>query len=528
MSRWLHVGDVLRINATLYPDKEGAADLYRSLTFKQWNERCNRLANGLMARGLQKGDRVAVLAYNCLEWMEIYGAAAKMGLILVPIMFRLTPAEYTYIVNNAECAGFIVQDPFVKDLDGAKDDLETIPADRYFYFGEGPAPAGYAHLEDVIAGGDANEPPVKVNHDDVWIIMYTSGTTGRPKGVVRTHESFIAQYLTNIAALEYKSDDRGLLVMPMCHINSVYYSFVFTYIGATAVIYNMVSFDPEHMIKTLSEMKVTFTSLVPTHYIMMLALPEEIKNKYNVDCVRKLMISSAPARRDTKIDIMGYFKNSQLYEAYGSTEAGLVTLLLPHEQFDKLGSIGREIPGTDLIKLFDEDGNELGVNQVGELYSRTPMVFSEYWKNPEQTAAAFKGEYFSAGDMAYRDEEGYYYLVDRKKNMIITGGENVYPSEVENCIGGHPAVKDVAVIGVPDAKWGESVTAIVILHKDHSPSPELAQEIGEYTKGKIAGFKRPKKIEFIAESDMPRTGTGKILHRVLRERYGHWADQNKK
>jgi len=243
-----------------------------------------------------------------------------------------------------------------------------------------------------------------------------------------------------------------------------------------------------------------------------------------VDCVKKLMISSAPARRDTKLAIMEYFKNSQLYEAYGSTEAGLVTLLLPHEQFDKLGSIGREIPGTDLIKILDEDGNELGANQVGELYSRTPMVFDYYWKLPEQTEAAFRGEYFSAGDMAYRDEEGYYYLVDRKKNMIITGGENVYPSEVENCIGGHPAVKDVAVIGVPDAKWGEAVTAIVILHQGYEPSPELAQELSEYTKGKIAGFKRPKKIDFIAEADMPRTGTGKILHRVLRERYGHWAD----
>ena len=525
MSRWLHVGDILRVNATLYPDKEGAADLYRSLTFKQWNERCCRLANGLLARGLKKGDRVAILAYNCLEWLEIYGAFAKSGLVAVPIMFRRPPAASTYIVNTAECAAFIVEKPFVADLDGAKEDLETIPADRYFCFGEGPAPAGYSHLEDVFANGDPNEPPVKVQDDDVWIIMYTSGTTGRPKGVVRTHESFTAQYFTNVAALEYRHDDRGLLVMPMCHINSVYYSYVFTTIGATALVYNMVSFDPEHMIKTLAEMRVTFTSLVPTHYIMMLALPEAVKAKYDVDCVKKLMISSAPARRDTKLAIMEYFKNSQLYEAYGSTEAGLVTLLLPHEQFDKLGSIGREIPGTDLIKIMDEDGNELGVNQVGELYSRTPMVFDYYWKLPEQTQAAFKGDYFSAGDMAYRDEEGYYYLVDRKKNMIITGGENVYPSEVENCIGGHPAVKDVAVIGVPDAKWGESVTAIVILHQGYEANPELGQELNEYTKGKIAGFKRPKKIDFIPEADMPRTGTGKILHRVLRERYGHWADQ---
>ncbi len=525
MSRWLHIGDVLRINARLYPDKEGAADLYRSLTFAQWNDRCNALANALLNRGLKKGDRIAMIAYNSLEWLEFYGACAKAGFVAVPIMFRLTPAEYTFIVNNAECAAFIVEKPFVEGVDSAKDDLETIPADRYFYLGEGPAPAGFTRLEDLFAAGSTEEPSVKVDHQDTWIIMYTSGTTGRPKGVVRSHESLIAQYLTNLAALEYTFSDRGLSVMPMCHINSVYYSFVFTYCGATALVYNSVSFDPEHMIKTLAEMKVTFTSLVPTHYIMMLALPEEVKNKYNVDCVKKLMISSAPARRDTKIDIMGYFKNSQLYEAYGSTEAGLVTLLKPSEQFEKLGSIGREIAGTDVIKLLDEDGKELGVNQVGELYSRTPMVFNEYWKNPEQTKAAFVGDYFSAGDMAYRDEQGYYYLVDRKKNMIITGGENVYPSEVENCIGGHSAVKDVAVIGVPDAKWGESITAIVILHQGIEPSDALAKEILDFTRNKIAGFKRPKRLEFIAESDMPRTGTGKILHRILRERYGHWAQQ---
>ncbi|MCB2185660.1 MAG: AMP-binding protein [Deltaproteobacteria bacterium] len=526
MSRWLHVGDVLRVNATMFPDKEGTGDLYRRLTFREWNERCNRLANALAAQGLKKGDRIAILAFNCLEWMEIYGACAKGGFVAVPIMFRLTPVEYTYIVNDAECAAFICEAPFVKDVDETKPDLTTIPADRYYFFGReaGPAPTGYTHLEDLFAAGDPGEPSTVVDHADTWIIMYTSGTTGRPKGVVRTHESLIAQYLTNISALEFSAADRGLSVMPMCHINSVYYSFVFTYVRGAALVYNSTSFDPEHMLKTLSEMRVTFTSLVPTHYIMMLSLPEEVKAKHNVDCVKKLMISSAPARRDTKLAIMDHFKNSQLYEAYGSTEAGLVTLLQPSEQFDKLGSIGREIIGTDLIKLLDPDGVEVPVGEVGELYSRTPMVFSEYWKQPELTKQAFVGEHFSAGDMAYKDEEGYYYLVDRKKNMIITGGENVYPSEVEDCVGGHTAVKDVAVIGVPDEKWGERVVAVVILHKDFQASPELAKEITEFTKSKIAGFKRPKDILFIAEEEMPRTGTGKILHRKLRERFGHWAD----
>ena len=525
MNRWLTVGDILRVNAVKYPDKEGAADLYRSLSFKEWNERCNRLANALADRGLKKGDRIAMIAYNCLEWLELYGACAKGGFVAVPIMFRLTPAEYTYILNNAEVSAFIVEKPFAQDVADNKPDFESMGPDNYIYFGEGDAPEGFVHLEEIIEAGSPEEPATKVIDEDVWIIMYTSGTTGRPKGVVRTHESLAGKYWTNIAAMGYTHDDRGLLVMPMCHINSVFYSFVFTCLGATAIVYNSVSFDPEHMIKTLSDFNVTFTSLVPTHYIMMLALPEEVKAKYNVDCVKKLLISSAPARRDLKLAIMDYFKNSELYEAYGSTEAGLVTLLLPSEQFDKLGSIGREIPGTDIIKLLDEDKNEVPVGEVGELYSRGPAMFSEYWKLPEQTAEAFEGDFFSAGDMAYKDEDGYYYLVDRKKNMIITGGENVYPSEVEDCLGGHSAVKDVAVIGIPDEKWGEKVTAVVILHEGYEPSEELAAELKEFTKGKIAGFKRPKSINFVSEEEMPRTGTGKILHRVLRERYGHWADK---
>jgi acyl-CoA synthetase (AMP-forming)/AMP-acid ligase II len=511
----------LRVNAQLYPEKEGAADLFRSLTFSGWNQRCNRLANALADRGLKKGDRVAMLAYNRLEWMEFYGACAKGGFIAVPIMFRLTPQEYTHIINNSGAKALIAEKPFVNGLDGVKPDLPSIHNDRYFCLGEGEAPPGYAHFEGLVESGHPGEPKTKLEDTDVWIIMYTSGTTGRPKGVVRTHESFAGKYWTNIAAMGYGRDDRALLVMPMCHINSVFYSFVFTCLGATCVVYNSVSFDPDHLLKTLSEMKITFTSLVPTHYIMMLALPAKVRTKYNVACVKKLLISSAPARGELKRAIMRHFPNSQLYEAYGSTEAGLVTLLLPHEQFSKVGSIGREIPGADILKLLDENGNEVPVGQVGELYSRGPAMFEEYWRMPKETKAAFKGDFFSAGDMAYKDADGYYYLVDRKKNMIITGGENVFPSEVECCLAGHAAVKDVAVIGVPDEKWGESVTAVIILHKEYESTAALAEEIRAYAKGRIAGFKCPKRVEFISEQEMPRTGTGKILHRLLRERYGH-------
>ena len=271
--------------------------------------------------------------------------------------------------------------------------------------------------------------------------------------------------------------DKPLLVMPMCHVNSIYYSFAYTYVTAPVMVYNMISFDPEDLLKTISEFKITFTSLVPTHYIMILALPDEIKQKYDVSSVRQLLISSAPARKDLKLAIMDYFKSVELWEAYGSTEAALVTLLRPEDQLTHLGSIGKEIFGIDRIKLLDENGKEVPQGEVGELYSRSPGTFQRYWNDPEKTKEVFLGEWCTAGDMGRRDENGYYYLVDRKKNMIITGGENVYPSEVENIIGAHPAVKDVAVIGVPDEKWGESVTAIIVLHEGYQPGEEIKKKL---------------------------------------------------
>jgi acyl-CoA synthetase (AMP-forming)/AMP-acid ligase II len=281
-------------------------------------------------------------------------------------------------------------------------------------------------------------------------------------------------------------------------------------------VYDRKSFDPEHLLKTLAEEQCTFTSLVPTHYIMMLGLSDAAKRKYDVHRVSKLLISSAPARRETKLAIMEHFRNSSLFEMYGSTEAGWATVLRPDEQLTKLGSIGRELAGSGPIRLLDDDGAEVPDGQVGELYSRTPYAFQGYWKLPDKTAEAFRGPYCTVGDMARRDADGFYHLVDRKKNMIISGGENVYPSEVESLLAAFPKVKDVAVIGVPHEKWGEAVHAVIILHDSASATE---QEILDWCKDKIAGYKRPRSAAFIREDEMPRTATGKILHRVLRERH---------
>ena len=455
-------------------------------------------------------------------WMEIYTAAAKAGFIVVPIMFRLAPAEYEYILQDSGAKAIIVETPFVDGVESIRPDLDQLR--HYIHLGRETAPGNYTDYEELIASASADEPAVEVHHQDVWTFMYTSGTTGKPKGVVRTHESYSAFYLINIAEMAFNRHDMGLMVMPMCHVNSIFYSFTFTFAQGGVCVYDRISFDPEELLRTLAEEHITFTSLVPTHYIMMLALSDQVKQKYDVSRVSKLLCSSAPARKDTKIGILEFFKNSELYEAYGSTEAGLVTLLRPEDQMKKLGSIGREIFSTDRLKILGMDDQEVPAGEVGELYSRGPALFTEYWNLPDVTASAFRGEYFSAGDMARRDEEGYYYLVDRKKNMIITGGENVYPSEVENVVGSHQAVKDVAVIGIPDDKWGEKVAAVVITHADVEPGQDLAKEILDYCRGKIAGFKRPKQIDFIDDSEMPRTGTGKILHRALRERYGKWSD----
>lgn len=524
VSKWMHVGTVLKMHARHYPDKLGCQDKFKSFTFREWNERACRLANALTRMGVGYGERVAVLAYNRVEWMEIYAACAKGGQIAVPVLFRLAPPEVEYVINHSESKAFIVEEPFVEAVNGIRDRLPTVMKDNFIYLGEGKAPPGYVHYEEVIARGEPQEPPVVVDAADPWTLLYTSGTTGRPKGVLRTHESYLGQYLLSNINMGVRPTDKPLMVMPMCHVNSIYYSFCYTYVSAPVMVYNMVSFDPEDLLKTIAEYKITFVSLVPTHYVMILSLPEEVRNKYDVSSIRQLLISSAPARRELKLAIMDYFKNAELWEAYGSTEAGLVTLLRPEEQLTKLGSIGREIFGTDEIKLLDENGNEVPVGEVGELYSRTPSIFKEYWKDPEKTKQVFRGEWFSAGDMAKKDEDGYYYLVDRKANMIITGGENVYPSEVENVVAAHPAVKDVAVIGVPDPKWGEAVKAVVVLKEGWQPSEELAQDIMEFCKGKIAGYKRPKSVDFIRDEEMPRTATGKILHRVLRERYGKWSE----
>jgi acyl-CoA synthetase (AMP-forming)/AMP-acid ligase II len=514
MGCWMNLGQILKGNAKKFPNTVALKDREKGFTYPELNTRVNKLAHSLVSLGLSKGDKVAVLLENSIEIVEVYLATAKTGLVIVPINFRLVGSEIAYIVNNSDAQALIVHDEFAPTVDGIRPDLKNIGPDNYLVVGE--RRERYRGFEEFIREAPDSEPETKVAPEDAWILIYTSGTTGRPKGVVRSHESHIAFYLINAVDFGFNEHDVCLNIMPLCHINSTFFTFTFTYIGGTAYIHSARSFRAEEILEIIEREKITFISLIPTHYSFILNVSEEAR-KRDVSSIRKLLCSSAPVRKDMKLAIMEFFPGVELYEAYGSTEAGIVTVLKPEYQIEKLGSIGFESLGTDLIKILDEEGNEVGVGKVGELYSRGPMLFDEYYKLPERTAASFRGGWFSAGDMARRDEDGFYEIIDRKDNLIITGGEHVYPSEVEKMIGSHPGVFDVAIVGLPHEKWGEAVTAFVI-PRDPNDLP-TEKEIIAFCRDKMAGYKRPKAVHFISQEEMPRTGSGKILHRALRERY---------
>jgi acyl-CoA synthetase (AMP-forming)/AMP-acid ligase II len=520
MASWLNLGQILKLNAKKFAHTVALKDKDRQLTYAELNRRVNKLAHSLLDLGLIKGDKVAVLLENSIEIVEVYLATAKTGLVIVPVNFRLAGSEVADIVKNSDAQVLIVHGEFTRCVDAIRPELKHIRADRYIVVGQ--ETDGYREYEGFIRRAPEYEPLAEVNPRDAWILIYTSGATGTPKGVVRSHESHIAFYLINAIDFGFNQHDVCLNVMPLCHINSTFFTFTLIYIGATVYVHPARSFQAEEILEIIEREKITFISLIPTHYALILNVPPEAKGR-DVSSIRKLLCSSAPVRKEMKLAIMEFFPGVELYEAYGSTEAGIVTVLKPEDQLRKLGSIGYESLGTEFVRILDEDGNEVSVGEIGELYSRGPMLFDEYYRMPEKTAASFREGWFSAGDMARRDADGFFEIVDRKDNLIISGGEHVYPSEVEKVIGCHPGVLDVAVVGLPDERWGEAVTAFIIPRDaDHPPG---AEEIISYCKDRMASFRQPKAVHLVSEQEMPRTGSGKILHRALRMRYaGRFRD----
>jgi acyl-CoA synthetase (AMP-forming)/AMP-acid ligase II len=326
MTCWMNLGQNLKVNAKKFSTTVALKDKSRRFTYPQTNERVNRLANSLLSLGLAKGDRVAVLMENSIEIIEIYLATAKSGLVIVPINFRLVGPEISYIVNNSDAKAFIVHDQFAHEVDRVKAELTNIAAADYFVVGKNLA--GYRDYEELINDGSAEEPNVEVEPQDTWILIYTSGTTGKPKGVIRSHESHVAFYLINAVDFGFNEHDFCMNVMPLCHINSTFFTFTFLYIGASVYIHPAQSFKPEEILDIVEKEKITFISLIPTHYNLILNAPEEALKK-DVSSIKKLLCSSAPVRKSMKECIMGYFKGVELYEGYGSTEAGIVRVLKP-------------------------------------------------------------------------------------------------------------------------------------------------------------------------------------------------------
>ncbi|MFC1628053.1 class I adenylate-forming enzyme family protein [Gemmatimonadota bacterium] len=512
MANWLNMGEILRVNAGKYRGKMCLKDAGRSFTFEEIDSRVNRLAQGLIDLGLEKGDRVAVFLDNSVEICEVYFAAARIGIVVAPINFRLDPETVRYITVDCGARALIAHDEWVPLFEQMKNDLPAV--EHYLVVGQ--ECEGWIGYDRILVDYPDDEPDRIVLPSDPWIQPYTSGTTGRPKGIVRSHESYVAFYLINAADFGFTSQDICLNVMPLCHVNSTFFTFTISYIGGGVVIHPARSFDPLEVLDVIEREGITFISLIPTHYNIILNAPRQKASKYDVSSVRKLLCSSAPVFAECKQAIMEFFPGVDLYEAYGSTEAGIVTTLMPWDQMNHLGSIGRESAGTDTIRLLDETGIEVPVGEVGEIYSRSPMMFTEYHGMPERTTDSFRGEYFSAGDMGRMDEDGYYHIVDRKDNLIITGGEHVYPSEVEAAVSSHPAVFESAVIGLPHKKWGEAVTVIVVLKEGEAITGD---EIMSHCADRLASFMKPKGVRFISMEEMPRTGSGKIIHRVLRERF---------
>lgn len=522
----MNLGDGLRINSWYFPDKVAVVFEEKRFTYTELNQRANKLAHGMLKEGFRRGDKVSLLMHNCAEFLEIYNGLARIGVVSVPINFRLVSKEVNYIVDNSDSKGIIVGDDLVDQLD--LDGLPQIQKNKIFVVGDN-VPEGLRTYSDLMMGMPDSEPEVDLSEGDIFYFGYTSGTTGFPKGaMIKTQNTLEVVYnaiLRNARGRNMDLSQRVFLaIMPVCHSNSIWASLITLWMGGTTVIFPSNRFDPEKVLATVEKEKVTTTSLVPTMITRILELPDEVKNRYNISSLVSIGSSSAPLHTKTKEEALKFFANVRFSEGYGSTETGALTTLRHKDQIRKVRSIGKPNPGIE-IKLIDEEGNEINEpDKVGVLWAKTPSAFVGYYKDHGQTAEAINGEWVTAGDMAFMDDEGYYFLADRKHDMIISGGENIYPREIEEILVQHPAIFDAAVIGVPHEQWGEEVKAVVQIKEEYGEVGEgLEEELLDFCKEHLAGYKRPRSIDIV--DDFPRTATGKILKRIVKKKY--WKEQER-
>ena len=512
----MNVGTLLTKSALTHPDKLAVAYGSRKMTYAQFNVRVNRLANALKRLGVRKGDNVAVLQYNYPETLESIFACFKVGCGSVPINFRLHLKEFAFIIDHSESAAVILSQEFNGPILDIRD---RIPKARYLITLSG-AEAELLDYEKLLSVESDQFADADVDPDDLAWLFYTSGTTGMSKGAMLTHRNLLAMTMNFYADIcpDFNPEDVILHAAPLSH-GSGLYALPNIGKGAANIILESKSFDPEMVFKTIQEHRVTNMFAAPTMVKLMAENPAV--DKYDHSSLKSLVYGGSPMLVEDLKKAMAKL-GPCLIQLFGQGESPMTITYLPHrdhvlrgtpEQMKRLAAAG--MPRTDVeVRIFDSDDKELPSGQMGEIVTRSDLVMKGYWRNPDATREAIKNGWLHTGDMGYMDENGYLFIMDRSKDMIISGGENIYPREIEEVIVKHPAVREVAVIGIPDSKWGEAVKAVVSLVEGKSVTED---EIIAFCKDNIAGYKKPKSVDFVGE--LPKNNYGKILKRELRDKY---------
>jgi acyl-CoA synthetase (AMP-forming)/AMP-acid ligase II len=512
----MRLHDALDYHARERGDGDFAMQDGRRLSYREAGAATQRIAAALVEVGLQPGDRVAILSKNSIEYLLLYYAASRAGVVPVPLNYRLAPTEWAWIVDDAGVRLLIAAAEYVGAVEGIRGALGTV--ERFVAIGGGE-PAGWTPWPAWLAAAPASSVDRVSGDDHVLYQMYTSGTTGRPKGALLTHRAVTSNLAQFALAFEPRFGERWLLVVPMYHASGAVTSFAAVNGGGSLLIHR--DFDPAEVVRALAEEGIGRTSLVPAMIqACLVAVPDAAERTY--PSLRFVAYGASPIAEDTLRRAMATFKCDFL-QAYGMTETSAVlTYLLPADHARALAdrpglllSAGRAIAGTE-IRMVDEHDRPLAPGTIGEIVARGPQLMRGYWNRPDETAAALRGGFMHTGDAGVMDAEGYVYVQDRVRDMIVSGGENVYPRVVEDVLFAHPAVADAAVIGVPDAIWGETVKAVVVLRPG---ARATADEMIEFCRARLGGFERPRSVDFV--ETLPRNPTGKVLKRVLREPY--WA-----
>jgi fatty-acyl-CoA synthase len=506
-----HWVDHIARHAFATPDEVAIRYLSDSITWAQLDDRVHRLATGLSARGVVKGERVAILMTNRPEFVEIAIAANAVGAIAVPLNFRLAPDEVSYILGHCG-ARVVVTDSLLLPLAKAAVVADAEPPLLVVSGLEGDGDERTIAYDSLLAD-PAGAPAVVIDERDVALIMYTSGTTGRPKGAMLTHLNLLMQSITSIRTARIQGDDVvSLCNVPLFHIAGIGGMPVSLMIGARTVIMPTGLFDAESTLTVVESEKVTSLFLVPAQWQVLCAHPDATRKCASL---RTIAWGAAPASVSLLEDMARVFPHTEIISVFGQTEMSPVTTSLPGvDAVRKIGSVGKVIP-TIVARVVNDEMNDVKPGEVGEIVYRGPTLMAGYWNDPEATAQAFAGGWFHSGDLVRVDDEGFLYVVDRKKDMIISGGENIYCAEVENVLAGHPSVADVAVIGVPHDKWGETPVAVVVA-ADAAAPPSL-DDLVEWSRDRLASYKKPTVL--IVLEELPRNAAGKVVKHDLRARY---------